>query len=143
MTRVLVCGGRAYGLAKSKAPEAQAEAERQRQRVTQILDAAVTRLGLTTVIQGGQDGADRWAAEWGFEREIPVATFTADWKRFGKTAGPIRNQRMINEGKPDLVIAFPGMFGTWDMVEKAQRAGIRVIRIDPEEWPKKKHKSLR
>lgn len=36
---------------------------------------------------------------------------------------------MIDEGKPDLVVAFPGGRGTADMVNKALAAGIKVIRI--------------
>jgi hypothetical protein len=47
----------------------------------------------------------------------------------GKAAGPIRNQRMIDEGKPDLVIAFPGGRGTADMVSRAKKAGIPVQEI--------------
>jgi Lhr-like helicase len=38
---------------------------------------------------------------------------------------------MIDEGKPDLVIAFPGGRGTADMVGRARKAGIRVVEISP------------
>ena len=55
----------------------------------------------------------------------------ADWAKHGRKAGPIRNQRMIDEGRPDLVVAFPGGTGTADMVERARVAGIRVIEIAP------------
>jgi hypothetical protein len=37
---------------------------------------------------------------------------------------------MINEGKPDLVIAFPGGKGTADMVARAAQAGIKVIEVE-------------
>ena len=36
---------------------------------------------------------------------------------------------MLDEGKPDLVIAFPGGRGTADMVRKANRAGVKVVEI--------------
>lgn len=44
-------------------------------------------------------------------------------------AGGIRNKQMLNEGKPDLVIAFPteNSKGTWDMVRRAKRAGIETV----------------
>jgi hypothetical protein len=38
---------------------------------------------------------------------------------------------MLDEGKPDLVIAFPGGRGTADMVKKARRAGVEVVEIAP------------
>ncbi len=53
----------------------------------------------------------------------------ADWDKFGKGAGPIRNQQMIDEGKPDLVVAFPGGTGTADMVKRAKKHGIEVIEV--------------
>jgi hypothetical protein len=41
--------------------------------------------------------------------------YIADWNRLGPGAGHIRNQRMIDEGKPDAAVAFPGGTGTADM----------------------------
>lgn len=115
MTRVLVCGGRHYS---------------NRNRVAQVLFAAVERLGMTTIIQGAADGADRLAAEWGWDNRVGVASFPAKWNEDGKAAGPIRNARMLREGKPDFVIAFPGGKGTADMVQQAEAAGVPVYRID-------------
>jgi predicted Rossmann-fold nucleotide-binding protein len=45
----------------------------------------------------------------------------------GLAAGPIRNQQMIDEGKPDLVIAFPGGAGTHDMMARATKANLQQI----------------
>jgi hypothetical protein len=53
--------------------------------------------------------------------------FAADWHTHGRAAGPIRNKRMLDEGKPDVVIAFPGGKGTANMVSQARAAGIKVI----------------
>ena len=55
--------------------------------------------------------------------------FQADWHAHGKAAGPLRNQRMIDEGKPDRVVAFPGGRGTADMVRRAKAAGLSVEEI--------------
>ena len=44
----------------------------------------------------------------------------------GRSAGPIRNQAMLDEGRPDLVVAFPGHHGTADIVRRARAAGIKV-----------------
>ena len=55
--------------------------------------------------------------------------FPAEWKKHGKAAGPIRNRKMLQDGKPDLVLAFPGGRGTANMVELATDAGIRVMHV--------------
>lgn len=88
------------------------------------------------VIQGGACGADFLAKvcvleEWSFlhEPKVTLLEFPADWKAHGKAAGPIRNQQMIDEGKPDLVLAFPGGHGTADMVSRAKKAGIKVREV--------------
>jgi hypothetical protein len=59
--------------------------------------------------------------------ESKVIRFPADWERYRKRAGFIRNQQMLDEGKPDLVLAFPGGSGTLDMVTRARKAGVIVI----------------
>ena len=56
-----------------------------------------------------------------------VEEYPADWKKYGKSAGPLRNQRMIDEGKPDLVVAFPGGVGTADMISRAKAYNISVL----------------
>lgn len=53
----------------------------------------------------------------------------ADWKTHGKRAGSIRNQKMIDDYHPQLVVAFPGGAGTADMVRRARAAGIEVREI--------------
>jgi hypothetical protein len=47
--------------------------------------------------------------------------------KHGRAAGPIRNQAILDEGKPDLVVAFPGGRGTTDMVSRVQNARIEVL----------------
>jgi hypothetical protein len=53
--------------------------------------------------------------------------FYADWKTYGKAAGPIRNHAMVDSGA-DLVIAFPddGSRGTKDCAEYADKQHIPV-----------------
>jgi len=114
-TRVLVCGGRAFN---------------DRDVIFSELDKHSSEWGpFEFVIQGGADGADKLARQWAEARGIEVRTFPADWKKHGPSAGPIRNQQMIDEGKPDLVIAFPGGVGTRDMMSKATKAKLQSIWI--------------
>lgn len=82
---------------------------------------------IACIIQGGAMGADEGAKEWGESEHIPVLEFRADWKKHGKSAGPIRNLKMLHEGRPDVVIAFSGGTGTANMVGLARDSGIPVI----------------
>lgn len=112
--RVLVCGGRDFTDKVS---------------VWGGLQALHLKFGVTAIIEGGAKGADALAASWAIAERVPTEMFPADWKNDGRSAGPKRNQRMIDEGKPDLVVAFPGGRGTADMVRRACAAGIEVREI--------------
>lgn len=114
--RVLVCGGRTFN---------------KRQLLFDILDLAHDRNPIVLLIHGAASGADRLAGEWAKERGVPTNEYRADWDRHGRAAGPIRNKQMLDEAKPDLVIAFPGSVGTANMVAQAEGAGIPVARIRP------------
>lgn len=115
--RVLVCGGRDYG----KKPG-------EWQRFADVMDALLP--AADEIVEGGAPGADRYARAWAYNRQIPCRTFRADWKRHHHASGPIRNARMIAEGQPDLVVAFPGGAGTRDCVTKARAAGIQVLEVE-------------
>lgn len=111
--RVLVCGGRDYADELS-------------------FDLAMDALYLprdTVIIHGAAKGADTLANSYASANGMAVDMFRADWANYGPGAGPVRNQRMIDEGKPDLVIAFPGGRGTADMVRRAKAAGVSVREV--------------
>jgi hypothetical protein len=72
-------------------------------------------------------GADSLAAAWAMSRGIPTLAFPADWKKDGKAAGFIRNATMLRDGRPELVVAFPGGKGTAHMVNLARAAGVPVL----------------
>lgn len=106
--RVLVCGGRDYDDSAN---------------VWTCLES----LPISEVCHGAAPGADRLADYWVSQHEgVKVYAYPADWTRHGKAAGPIRNQKMLDEFKPDMVIAFPGGRGTAHMVTIARAAGVRV-----------------
>lgn len=81
------------------------------------------------LIVGGAKGADQFAEDWAVVHWVQYSVYTADWNKHGKAAGYIRNRQMLEEGKPDLVIAFPGGNGTADMVAQARAAKVPVLEI--------------
>jgi hypothetical protein len=63
--------------------------------------------GPYTLIHGEcPTGADKIAADYATELKWTVIPEPADWKKYGKSAGPIRNQKMINDHKPNVALAF-------------------------------------
>lgn len=113
--RVLVCGGREYNDGT---------------RVNFILDQLHHATPIDVIIQGEATGADTLAKEWAEYHGIPVDPFKAHWRIYGKRAGAMRNTQMLIEGKPDLVVAFPGNDGTADMVKQADKAGVPIFEVE-------------
>lgn len=74
-------------------------------------------------------GADLLAFQYAQIRKIPTLPFHADWKRYGKAAGFQRNKQMLDEGKPELVLAFPGGAGTRMMCKIAEEAAVKVLHV--------------
>lgn len=114
MTRVLVCGGRDFN---------------DEELLCKTLDEYDLARTFTGLIHGGASGADWMAGRWAANAGIPASSYPAEWGKHGYGAGPKRNRQMLREGRPDLVIAFPGGRGTANMVAQARAAGIEVIEI--------------
>jgi len=81
------------------------------------------------LICGMARGADMLAHKYVSRTDSHIEEYPADWEKYGKSAGPIRNQKMLDEGTPDLVVAFPGGRGTANMISLAKKAGIKVMEI--------------
>lgn len=82
------------------------------------------------VIQGGAKGIDHFAKTYAGTRVdegVACITFAANWTKDGAAAGPIRNKRMLDQGKPDLVIVFPGGKGTANMIRQAKKAKVPIL----------------
>lgn len=108
---VIVCGGRNY---------------EDRDLVYIVLDRIHKETPITRIVHGGATGADYLGACWADSRGVPSGSYRARWDLHGRAAGPLRNQRMLDEAKPELVVAFPGGRGTADMVDRARRARVVV-----------------
>ena len=88
--------------------------------------------GGVQVIHGDAAGADRAADRAARKLGIEVFCEPAQWETYGKAAGPIRNQLMLDKYKPDEVIAFRTSGksnGTDHMIKCARKAGIPVTVI--------------
>jgi hypothetical protein len=111
--RLLVCGGRTYN---------------DMEAAFSVMDRLHRTSPITLVIQGGAKGADEIAKCWAVLAKVECKEVKADWKTFGKSAGPIRNKQML-EMNPDRVLALPGGRGTANMVSQARAAGVLITEI--------------
>lgn len=129
--RLVVTGGRDYSDA---------------QRAFAALDDLHARRPISVLIEGEADGLDKRARVWAVRRGVAVEPYPAPWddinhpeamvrrRRDGKlydaNAGPRRNQQMIDEGRPDYGLVFPGGTGTADMRRRLVAAGIPFEEVD-------------
>lgn len=130
MKTILICGGRRFGDLTQLFPETEHD---KRRREYDFIWTTLDRLwepDWTRVIAGGATGADTVGVEWALSRGILVREYLAEWNKFGKRAGILRNVRMLEEGRPDTVVAFPGGNGTAHMTRIAREAGVQVHEIE-------------
>lgn len=114
--KVLVTGGREFGR--------HAEERRLAWRVL----SGLLQPG-DEVIHGDARGADRLARQAAIVLGVAHRGYPADWRVYGRAAGPIRNGVMLRTERPAMVLAFPGGKGTADMVKQARRAGVPVAEV--------------
>jgi len=91
-------------------------------------DRALGKLRFDDVelISGGAPGADTLAEDYAKTRRYKFKRFDADWDRFGKAAGPIRNRQMA-EYADGLIAFWDGKSpGTKNMIEIAKELGLKT-----------------
>jgi predicted Rossmann fold nucleotide-binding protein DprA/Smf involved in DNA uptake len=78
----------------------------------------VTKFNPSAIISGGAAGADTLAEQYAKTHAIPLQVFQADWKKYGRQAGPIRNKLIVESS--DEVLAF------WDGSSKGTQSTIKL-----------------
>lgn len=91
------------------------------------IDAFIEEYGTPDVIiEGGASGVDRIAGDYARENDIPLMVFPADWNKYGRAAGPIRNGEMAKHGTHLLAFWDGKSRGTKNMIETAKKHGLVV-----------------
>lgn len=131
---ILVCGGRNYGEQSYKEKQNGVWVEVKRPKDLWLPEMLLVNTVLhfykpSLIVQGAALGGDHMARRWADKNGVEHTgmKFEAEWDKYGRGAGPIRNKRMLDENPIDLVIAFQGGSGTANMVKQAQERGIDVI----------------
>jgi hypothetical protein len=96
-----------------------------------LLEAAIDESSwkdqISVVLCGGARGVDRLGLGYATINNIPVSPFLADWERYGKAAGPIRNEQMAKNADA-LIAIWDGISkGTKNMIDIAKKYHLKVF----------------
>ena len=94
--------------------------------IWETMDFALGYYNIHKILVGDARGVDTLVVEWCIEASMPVEIFQARWDEYGRAAGMIRNQTMLNQ-RPEYLLAFPGGTGTNGCVKEAKKRWIPVI----------------
>jgi hypothetical protein len=92
-----------------------------------FLELAIQKSGfdITEVVSGGARGVDQLGERWAKDHNIPIKKFSAEWDKYGKKAGPMRNKLMAEYGEA-LIAIYDGGKGTKNMIENATKQGLQI-----------------
>lgn len=82
---------------------------------------------ITSVISGGAPGVDSLAIQFSQQFNLPLEVYRADWDKYGKSAGMIRNQEMANNGEALLALWDGYSVGTKHMIKVATKAKLPLF----------------
>ena len=87
---------------------------------------SVRRIYTIVIISGTARGADRLGEQYARERGYEIRQYPADWKKYGKSAGYIRNSLMADNADA-LIVFWDGQSrGTKNMIETVKKKGLAV-----------------
>lgn len=98
-------------------------------RLSKVVSCLTRGWGNFEIVSGRCRGADRLGERYAREYGIPLKVFPAEWERYGKGAGPIRNQEMANYATHCIVFLGENSRGSKNMVETAKRYKLKVKTI--------------
>jgi hypothetical protein len=93
---------------------------------------------ITEVVSGGAKGVDKLGEDWANFIKVPVKLFPAQWDKYGKVAGPMRNEKMAEYADALIAIWDGKSSGTRNMINTAITNRLKIIHIhitgDHNDW---------
>lgn len=83
-------------------------------------------LNITTVISGGASGVDLLGERYAKEKHLALEVYKAEWKKYGASAGPIRNRKMAENAQQLIAIWDGKSIGTKNMIDIAKDLSLTV-----------------
>ncbi|MDH5727387.1 MAG: DUF2493 domain-containing protein [Gammaproteobacteria bacterium] len=85
---------------------------------------------ISVVVSGTAKGADKLGEQWAKQRNLIIEKYPADWEKYGKKAGPIRNQLMAENADGLIALWDNKSRGTKSMIDSAKNCGLRIFIFD-------------
>lgn len=85
-----------------------------------------SNFNIDTVISGCARGVDTFGEQWATENNIKIERFPADWNRYGKRAGYLRNEEMAKVADALIAVWDGESRGTGHMIKLAQKYNLRI-----------------
>lgn len=84
-----------------------------------------------TIVSGTARGADRLGERYAAEHNLRIERFPAEWEKYHKGAGPIRNMKMVQSADAVIVFWDNESSGTKNIIECAHKQDIpyRIVRV--------------
>ena len=84
-----------------------------------------------TIVSGTARGADRLGERYAAEHNLRIERFPAEWEKYHKGAGPIRNMKMVQSADAVIVFWDNESSGTKNIIECARKQDIpyRIVRV--------------
>ena len=120
MTRIIIAGSRQFN-----------DYEKMLKTLDELGIHLINTIDPIEIISGHAPGADTLGERFAKAYDYPLKIFPADWKKYGRAAGPIRNEQMAkyaSEADRGILIAFPigESKGTRNMIKLAEQYGLET-----------------
>jgi len=124
MTRIIIAGSRKYN-----------DYHRMLEKLDNLGIHLINTIDPIEIVSGHAPGADTLGERFAKAYDYPLKIFPADWEKYGRAAGPIRNEQMAKyaaEADRGMLIAFPigESRGTRNMIKLAQQYGLEICVIE-------------
>ena len=93
-----------------------------------IVKEAIEKSGfqITTLISGTAPGVDQLGEKWANENGVSIEIHPADWDKWGRAAGPIRNKEMADCAEACIIVWDKVSKGTKNMMMQAIKNGLKL-----------------
>lgn len=120
MTRIIIAGSRQFN-----------DYEKMLKTLDEFGVHLINSIDPIEIISGHASGADTLGERFAKAYNYPLKIFPAEWNKYGRAAGPIRNEQMAKyaaEADRGMLIAFPigESRGTNNMIKLAKQYGLEV-----------------
>lgn len=94
--------------------------------VKEFVERCIGNLNPVEIVSGGAEGVDELGETFAYLHKLPLTIFEAEWDKYGKSAGPIRNEKMAQYAKYCIVIWDGTSPGSRNMIAVAKKYNLNL-----------------